>query len=90
MELRELKAKILEALISTLPVTVVVYIMSLTPLFEFSSVELITFTIAAVMLVLAIGGAVIGTAVFSLKSIGLGIIVGIILNLILPEKKTQD
>ena len=55
MELRELKAKILEALISTLPVTLVVYIMSLTPLFEFSTVELITFTIGAVLLVLGIG-----------------------------------
>ena len=55
MELRELKAKILEALISTLPVTLVVYIMSLTPLLEFSTVELITFTIGAVLLVLGIG-----------------------------------
>ena len=43
--------------------------------------------IAAVMLVLAIGGAVIGTAGFSLSGIGLGIIVGIILNLVMPEKK---
>ena len=46
--------------------------------------------IAAVMLVLAIGGAVIGTSVFNLKSIGLGIIVGIILNLILPDKKVEE
>lgn len=41
--------------------------------------------IAAVMLVLAIGGAVIGTSSFSISGIGLGIISGIILNLILPE-----
>lgn len=43
--------------------------------------------IAAVMLVLAIGGAVIGNATFSFSNIGLGIIVGIILNLIIPNKE---
>lgn len=43
--------------------------------------------IAAVMLVLAMGGAVIGNATFSFSGIGLGIISGILLNLILPEKK---
>ncbi len=42
--------------------------------------------IAAVMLVLAIGGAAIGNATFSFSNIGLGIIVGIILNLIVPDK----
>ena len=41
--------------------------------------------IAAVMLVLAIGGAVIGNSTFSFSNIGLGIIVGIILNLIIPN-----
>ncbi|WP_322199011.1 uracil-xanthine permease family protein [Acutalibacter intestini] len=41
--------------------------------------------IAAVMLVLAIGGAVIGNATFSFSNIGLGIIVGIILNLAVPD-----
>ncbi|MEG1427292.1 MAG: solute carrier family 23 protein, partial [Oscillospiraceae bacterium] len=46
--------------------------------------------IAAVMLVLAIGGAVIGNTVFSFSNIGLGIIIGIILNLILPEKFSGD
>lgn len=43
--------------------------------------------IAAVMLVLSMGGAVIGGAAFSFSGIGLGIIVGIILNLVLPEHK---
>ena len=43
--------------------------------------------IAAVMLVLAIGGAKIGTQMFSLSGIGLGIIAGVILNLVLPKKK---
>ncbi len=53
--MRELWAKIKEALISALPITVIVYVMALTPLFDFSRVELITFTIGAVMLVLGIG-----------------------------------
>ena len=42
------------------------------------------------MLVLAIGGAVIGNSTFSFSNIGLGIIVGIVLNLALPEKKATD
>ncbi len=44
-------------------------------------------SIAAVMLVLAMGGAVIGGSAFSFSGIGLGIIVGIVLNLVLPEQK---
>ena len=55
MELKELKDKILEALYSALPITVLVYLMALTPWFEFSTVELITFTVGAVLLVLGIG-----------------------------------
>ena len=53
--MKELRAKILEALISVLPVTAIVYIMSLTPLFHFSTTELITFTVGAVLLVVGIG-----------------------------------
>ena len=53
--MKELWAKIREALISALPITAIVYIMSLTPLFDFSKVELITFTAGAVLLVLGIG-----------------------------------
>ena len=45
--------------------------------------------IAAVMLVLSMGGAVIGSDIFSFSGIGLGIISGILLNLILPEKKAD-
>ena len=55
MELKELKDKILEALLSALPITVLVYLMALTPWFDFSTVELITFTAGAVLLVLGIG-----------------------------------
>lgn len=46
--------------------------------------------IAAVMFVLAIGGAVIGGPAFSVSGIGLGILAGILLNLILPEPKPQE
>ena len=53
--MRELKDKILEALVSALPITLIVYVMALTPLFAFSSVELVTFTAGAVLLVLGIG-----------------------------------
>jgi len=53
--LRELRAKIFEALISALPVTLIVYVLALTPLVELSSTELITFTVGAVLLVLGIG-----------------------------------
>ena len=53
--MKELTLKIKEALISALPITAIVYILSLTPLFDFTAAELITFTVGAVMLVLGIG-----------------------------------
>ena len=53
--LKELRSKIWEALLSALPFTAIVYIMALLPWFDFSGVELITFTIGAVLLVLGIG-----------------------------------
>ena len=55
MSLKELWLKIKEALVSALPITAIVYIMALTPLFEFSKAELITFTIGAVLLVVGLG-----------------------------------
>ena len=55
MGLKELLVKIKEALISALPITAIVYIMSLTPWFNFSATELISFSIGAVMLILGIG-----------------------------------
>ena len=53
--MKALHEKIKEALISALPITLIVYIMSLTPWFSFSKAELITFTIGAVLLILGIG-----------------------------------
>ena len=53
--LKELWEKIKEALLSSLPVTVIVYILALLPGFDFSRTELLTFTVGAVLLVLGIG-----------------------------------
>ena len=53
--MKELKDKILEALISALPITAIVYLIALTPWVDLSAAELITFTIGAVMLILGIG-----------------------------------
>ncbi len=53
--MKELRSKILEALLSALPITAIVYIMALLPWFSFSKTELITFTIGAVLLILGIG-----------------------------------
>ncbi len=53
--MKELITKIKEALISALPITAIVYLMALTPWFNFSREELISFTVGAVLLVLGIG-----------------------------------
>lgn len=42
-------------MISALPITVIVYLMSVTPWFDFSKYELISFSIGAVLLVFGIG-----------------------------------
>ncbi len=46
--------------------------------------------IAAVMLVLSMGGAVVGAPWLNFSGIGLGVIIGIILNLVLPEQKDKE
>ena len=53
--MRELRSKIVEALVSALPITAIVYVLVLTPLLDLNGTELITFTIGAVLLVLGIG-----------------------------------
>ncbi len=53
--MKELKAKILEALVSALPITLIVYLMALTPILDLSATELISFTVGAVLLILGIG-----------------------------------
>ena len=53
--MKELHSKIKEALISALPITALVYLLILTPVFSLTKVGLITFTIGAVLLVIGIG-----------------------------------
>lgn len=53
--MKELWAKIREALVSALPITLIVYLVALLPGFSFNRYEIISFTIGAVMLVLGIG-----------------------------------
>ena len=53
--MKELRSKIWEALISALPITAIVYVLALTPMFDLNKTELITFCIGAVLLVLGIG-----------------------------------
>ena len=53
--MKELWDKILEALVSALPITAIVYVLALTPLVDLSGTELLTFTAGAVLLVLGIG-----------------------------------
>ena len=53
--MKELRAKILEALVSALPITVIVYLMALTPWFDLNRAELITFSVGAVLLIFGIG-----------------------------------
>jgi hypothetical protein len=82
--LKELWSKILEALISALPITAIVYIMSLLPWFDFTPVELVTFTVGAVFLIFGIGlfnlgadlamtpmGAHVGSGLSRQKKLGL-------------------
>ncbi len=53
--MKELKHKIAEALLSALPITLIVYLVALLPWFDFSHTELITFTAGAVLLIFGIG-----------------------------------
>lgn len=53
--MKELWAKIREALVSVLPITLLVYLIALLPGFSFNYTELISFTIGAVLLVVGIG-----------------------------------
>ncbi len=53
--MNELRNKITEALLSALPITLIVYLVALLPWFDFSQAELITFTIGAVLLIVGIG-----------------------------------
>ena len=94
--MRELRAKIGEALVSALPITLIVYIMALTPMFSFSKAELITFTIGAVLLVLGIGlfslgadlamtpmGTHVGSGLSKQRKLGLLLVVCFVLGMLI-------
>ena len=68
--MRELKDKILEALVSALPITLIVYVMAMTPLFEFSRVELVTFTVGAILLVLSLLASLVAALSYDLSGDG--------------------
>ncbi len=53
--MKVLWAKIREALVSALPITLIVYLVALLPVFSFNKNEMISFTVGAVLLVLGIG-----------------------------------
>ena len=55
--LKKLKGKIIEALISVLPVTLIVIILNLTPLLDFSAKEIGLFCGCAVLLLLVVDSA---------------------------------
>ena len=53
--MKELGAKIREALVSALPITLIVYLVALFPVFSFTRGDIIGFTVGAVLLSLGIG-----------------------------------
>lgn len=53
--MKELWLKIREALVSALPITLIVYLLALLPGFSFNKTELLSFTVGAVLLVIGIG-----------------------------------
>ncbi len=94
--MKELLAKIQEALLSALPITAIVYVLALTPWFDFSSTELITFTIGAVLLVVGLGlfslgadmamtpmGSHVGSGLSRQKKLSLLLIVCFIMGLLI-------
>ena len=94
--MKELWEKIKEALTSALPVTAIVYLMALTPLFDLSKTELITFTVGAVMLILGIGlfslgadlamtpmGAHVGSGLSQQRKLGLLLSVCFVLGMLI-------
>ncbi len=94
--MKELRAKIREALLSALPVTALVYIAALIPGFSFSGTEIISFTAGAVLLVIGIGlfnlgadiamipmGTHVGSGLSKQKSITLLLAVSFVLGMLI-------
>ncbi len=94
--MKELREKIREALVSALPITLLVYFVALLPNFSFKIWEMITFTVGAVLLVLGIGlfnlgadiamtpmGNHVGSGLSRQKSLGWLIVVSFVLGLLI-------
>ena len=94
--MNQLRSKIGEALLSALPITLIVYLISLLPWFNFSSVELTAFTIGAVLLIFGIGlfnlgadlamtpmGTHVGAGLSKQKKLSLLLIVCFVLGLLI-------
>ena len=88
--------KIREALISALPITLLVYVLALLPGFSFNSNEMISFTVGAVLLVFGIGffnlgadiamtpmGVHVGSGLSKQKAIGLLLTVCFVLGMLI-------
>ena len=94
--MRELWVKIKEALFSTLPITAIVYLVALLPVFSFTRWEMISFTSGAVLLVLGIGlfnlgadiamtpmGVHVGSGLSRQKKVGLLLAVCFVLGMLI-------
>lgn len=92
----ELRTKIKEALVSALPITLLVYLTALLPGFSFDQREIITFTVGAVLLIPGIGlfnlgadiamtpmGTHVGAGLSRQKSISLLLAVSFVLGLLI-------
>ncbi|MBQ8905237.1 MAG: DUF1538 domain-containing protein [Ruminococcus sp.] len=94
--MKELWAKIREALVSALPITLLVYLLAMLPGFSFDSHEMISFTAGAILLVFGIGlfnlgadiamtpmGVHVGSGLSRQKAIGLLLAVCFVLGMLI-------
>ena len=94
--MKELRAKIWEALLSALPITAIVYVLALTPWFDLNGTELITFSVGAVLLILGIGlfnlgadlamtpmGSHVGAGLSRQRKLGLLLVVCFVLGMLI-------
>ena len=93
--IRDLWSKIKEAVISILPVTLMIILLSFTPLYSLKFSELITFIISAIVLMLGIGlfslgadiamqpmGETVGSSLIKTKKLPLIIVITLILGIL--------
>ena len=94
--MKELRSKIWEALLSALPITAIVYVLAMTPLFDLNRTELITFSVGAVLLVVGIGmfnlgadlamtpmGTHVGSGLSRQRKLGLLLVVCFVLGMLI-------